>query len=66
MTIATLEQLRSLYPGPNERALKKQLDAPDVHCRRFIALSPFVVLASCSAGQTLDTLPRGCAPGIVP
>ena len=65
MTIESLEQLRSLYPAPTERAVKKQIAALDVHCRRFIELSPFVVLASSSKAGAMDASPRGGAPGFV-
>jgi len=64
-TLITLQALRALYPAPKERAVRKQLDYLDVHCRRFIGLSPFVVLASSSAGLALDASPRGGAPGFV-
>ena len=47
-TIRTLDALRTLYAEPRERAVKKQLAALDPHARRYIQLSPFVVLASCS------------------
>ena len=47
--ITDLAQLRSLYAQPGERAVRKQLDRLDVHGRRFVALSPFCVIAS--AGQ---------------
>ena len=65
MTDAT--HLRELYPAPNERAVRKQLDHLDVHCRRFIELSPFLVMASVGAGTEgpLDASPRGGAPGFV-
>ena len=65
MTDAT--HLRELYPAPNERAVRKQLDHLDVHCRRFIELSPFLVMASVAAGTDgpLDASPRGGAPGFV-
>jgi len=65
MTIESLEQLRSLYPAPTERAVKKQIAALDAHCRRFIELSPFVVLASSSKAGAMDASPRGGAPGFV-
>jgi len=65
MEITTADALRALYPEPRERALKKQLAAIDVHARRFIELSPFVVLASGSATGALDASPRGGAPGFV-
>jgi PPOX class probable FMN-dependent enzyme len=65
MDITTPDALRALYPEPRERALKKQLAAIDVHARRFVELSPFVVLASGSAAGALDASPRGGAPGFV-
>ena len=65
MTIDSIDRLRALYPAPKERAVKKQLSALDVHCRRFIELSPFVVLASGSAAGSMDASPRGGAPGFV-
>lgn len=65
MQIDTLESLRSLYPSAKERAQQKELAALDAHCRRFIALSPFVVLASTSETHAMDASPRGGAPGFV-
>lgn len=65
MTIETVEQLRTLYPAPTERIVKKQLAALDVHCRRFIALSPLVVVASGSKDHAMDASPRGGLPGFV-
>lgn len=64
-TLTTLESLRALYPAPKERAVRKQLDHLDAHCRHFIALSPFVVLASSGADGAMDASPRGGAPGFV-
>jgi PPOX class probable FMN-dependent enzyme len=65
--MADVDDLRARYPAPNERALRKQLDRLDVHCRRFIELSPFVVVASVAAGDDglPDASPRGGAPGFV-
>jgi PPOX class probable FMN-dependent enzyme len=65
MLIQSIEQLRTLYASPKERAVKKQLPALDKHCRQFIALSPFVVLGSQGADDALDASPRGGAPGFV-
>ncbi|HSW26748.1 MAG TPA: pyridoxamine 5'-phosphate oxidase family protein, partial [Burkholderiaceae bacterium] len=65
MDITTADALRALYPEPRERALKKQIAAIDVHARRFIELSPFVVLASGGTSGALDASPRGGAPGFV-
>ena len=60
-----LQALRALYPAPKERAVRKELKFLDPHCRRFIELSPFVVLASTGADGSLDASPRGGAPGFV-
>ena len=62
--VETLEQLRALHKAPSERAQRKQLTVLDKHCRRFIALSPFVVLAS-SGPNGADATPRGGPPGFV-
>ena len=61
----TLDALRALYAAPNERAVKKQIPALDGHCRRFIELSPFLVLSTCDEAHNLDASPRGGAPGFV-
>ena len=63
--IDSREKLRSAYPPAKERSLKKQLTRLDKHCLRFIALSPFVVLASGSAEDRYDASPRGGEPGFV-
>jgi hypothetical protein len=36
--MTSAEALRSLYPQPGERPLKKQLGALDRHCQRFIEI----------------------------
>lgn len=61
--IKTVEELRRLYAEPGERAVRKQLSRLDRHCRRFIELSPFVVIAS--GGEQFDASPRGGPPGFV-
>jgi hypothetical protein len=63
--IVDVEGLRTLYAAPNPRAVAKQLNQLDVHCRRFIALSPFLVIASGGSGLALDASPRGGEPGFV-
>jgi PPOX class probable FMN-dependent enzyme len=63
--IDSLDKLRSAYPPAKERSLKKELRELDKHCLRFVALSPFVVLASGSAGNRFDASPRGGEPGFV-
>src|SRR5450755_2305537 len=63
--IHTVLELRSLYPAPRGRAVTKQLDRLDVHCVRFIELSPLVVLASGGTCGALDASPRGGEPGFI-
>jgi PPOX class probable FMN-dependent enzyme len=63
--VTTQEELRRLYRAPKERTLRKELDHLDEHCRRFIAHSPFVVLATTNLDGTADATPRGGEPGFV-
>ncbi|QNP47683.1 pyridoxamine 5'-phosphate oxidase family protein [Diaphorobacter aerolatus] len=64
--ITTLEQLRTLYAPPAERAVKKQLNHLDAYCQRIIALSPFCVIATAGEdGALLDASPRGGPKGFV-
>ena len=57
--------LRTLYGEPSELARLKQLDHLDPHCRRFIGLSPFLVIGTTRPGTGTDVSPRGDAPGFV-
>jgi hypothetical protein len=63
--IQSLAALRALYRDASERSLRKQLDRLDAHCRRFVALSPFLVIASTDAKDRVDASPRGGDPGFV-
>jgi PPOX class probable FMN-dependent enzyme len=63
--IRSVDALRALYREPSERSLRKQLDRLDEHCRRFVALSPFLVIASTDAEGRMDASPRGGNPGFV-
>ena len=63
--ITTVEQLRELYPPPKERSVRKELDHLDGHCREFIALSPFLLVASANAAGACDVSPKGGPPGFV-
>ena len=65
MDITSLESLRSLYASARERSVKKELRQLDVHCTRFISLSPLVVISSTGASGALDASPRGGEPGFV-
>lgn len=59
------ETLRALYGPAGERSRLKQLPRLDRHCRRFIELSPFVLLATSGADGLSDVTPRGDQPGFV-
>jgi uncharacterized protein len=59
MYITSINALRDLYAPARERSVKKQLNHLDVFCRKLIALSPFVVVASQGSEQHLDASPRG-------
>lgn len=63
--IDTPEALRQLYGHPGERAVQKVLTTLDAHCRRFLALSPFLVLGSSRRDGLADVSPRGDRPGFV-
>ncbi len=63
--IETLEALRTIYAQPKGRTLDKVLHRLDRHCRHFISLSPFVLLATCDAKGAMDVSPRGDHPGFV-
>jgi hypothetical protein len=62
--ISSEADLRARFKAPSDLAQRKQLDHLDHHCRRFIALSPFLCLATAGEGG-IDNSPRGDAPGFV-
>ena len=64
-TIEDIGTIRGLYGEPSERAVKKQLPRLEKHSRAFIALSPFLVIASADASGRVDASPKGDAPGFV-
>ena len=59
MAVETSNDLREVYAPPADRAGLKVLDLLDVHCRSFIALSPFYVIASARGDGRADVSPRG-------
>src|SRR5215470_7678815 len=59
-------ELRAIVPGgPSERAQLKDRAALDGQSRRFIALSPFLLIATSGVDGTCDVSPKGDAPGFV-
>ena len=65
MSLTTRHELRQLYGAVSERASLKELPSLDRHAQQFIALSPFVVLASANATGQMDASPRGGDAGFV-
>ena len=63
MPVENMDELREVYAPPADRAGLKVLDHLDVHCRDFIALSPFYVIASARADGRADASPRGDPTG---
>lgn len=62
-TITSAAELRDLIAPPNARTADKVIDHIDDLARRFIAASPFLVLASRRPDGHLDLSPRGDPPG---
>jgi hypothetical protein len=62
--IETEAALREIYKPAAGRAVEKQLTRLEKHCRRFIELSPFLVISSQGDGLG-DISPKGDAPGFV-
>ncbi len=63
--IEDIAEIRELYGEPGERAVKKQLPRLEKHSRAFIALSPFLVIASSDPSGRCDASPKGDLPGFV-
>lgn len=63
--ISSPEALRAHFGEPSAMVVAKALPKLDPHCRTFIALSPFLVLATTDGDGNVDASPRGDAPGFV-
>jgi PPOX class probable FMN-dependent enzyme len=63
--ISTCQRLRELSGQPSHRARNKIVDHIDDICRRFIAVCPFVMVASRRADGRMDLSPKGDPPGFV-
>jgi hypothetical protein len=62
--VTSADELAELYDPPTERAIHKQIDRLDEHCRAFIAASPLVLLSTFGPAGA-DCSPRGDPPGSV-
>jgi PPOX class probable FMN-dependent enzyme len=64
--IVTSEQeLRDMLGVPAQRSVLKERQSLDEHFRAYIALSPFVLIATSGDDGTCDVSPKGDAPGFV-
>jgi PPOX class probable FMN-dependent enzyme len=63
--IATVEDLRRLFGHAGGLAAKKSLPVLDRHARDYIALSPFLCIATSGHRGRADVSPRGDQPGFV-
>jgi PPOX class probable FMN-dependent enzyme len=64
-TITSLPALRELYAPVNPRSALKELPQLDAHAKRFISLSPFIIISSYGSDGRADTSPRGGEAGFV-
>jgi uncharacterized protein len=64
-TLTSQAQLRALYDPAGGRSVAKEINFLDRHCQHFIALAPFVVLASSNSAGDHDATPRGGDAGFV-
>lgn len=62
--VRTVEELESLYGNPVPAAVLKELDHLSDDYRRYVEVSPFVVIATAGA-DGLDCSPRGDPAGFV-
>src|ERR1700759_1040147 len=57
--------LAAIYAAPNPRVIAKARPALAIHSKKFIALSPFCVLATSGSDGSVDASPRGGQPGFI-
>ena len=58
-------ELRALYEMPSWMVSQKEIDHLDEHCRRYLALCRFALIASADADGRADVTPRGGPPGFI-
>jgi uncharacterized protein len=63
--VTTEAQLRDVLGNPSRRVIDKQVATLDDHSRKFLSVSPFVLLASCDAAGNMDVSPKGDPAGFV-
>jgi PPOX class probable FMN-dependent enzyme len=65
LTDLSASDLGTIYAKPTPRVLAKARPEIDVHAAKFIAMSPFCVLATSGSDASVDASPRGGNPGFV-
>ncbi|CAM3716376.1 MSMEG_1061 family FMN-dependent PPOX-type flavoprotein [Mesobacillus zeae] len=63
--ISSFVVLEMLIGQPSEIVKNKAIAMLDHHCRKFIDLSPFMILSTADAKGRTDASPRGDGPGFV-
>jgi PPOX class probable FMN-dependent enzyme len=63
--IANEQDLREIIGVPGDRSVRKERPSLDEHNRAFIALSPFLLMATSDSNGRCDVAPKGDAPGFV-
>src|SRR6266436_1088926 len=65
VTELAASDLPTIYPKPSPRVIAKARPEIDTHAKKFIAMSPFCVLATCGYDGSVDGSRRGGNPGFV-
>ena len=65
MTEFAASDLKTIYPTPTPRVIAKARPEIDVYAAKFIAMSPFCVLATSGSDGSVDASPRCGNPGFV-
>ena len=63
--ITTEQELRDMLGVPASRSVLKERPVLDEHFRAYIAVSPFVLIATSGSDGTCDVSPKGGVPGFV-
>src|SRR5438477_11398086 len=65
LTDLSASDLATLYAKPTPRVIAKARPEIDAHAKKFIAMSPFCVLATSGSDGSVDASPRGGNPGLI-
>ncbi|MGL4609343.1 MAG: pyridoxamine 5'-phosphate oxidase family protein [Trueperaceae bacterium] len=63
--IPSKKDFRTMVPAPSDLVVAKEISFLDVHCKTWIARSPFVLIATANDKGQCDVSPRGDAAGFV-